>query len=427
MVGMRESRRYAIYVSETQEQADKHVGTIAALLESANIERAVNKYGSSRGWRRNRLRAANGFTIDALGLDTASRGIKVEEARPDLIVLDDIDARHDSPLEIQKKTETLTTTVLPTGSNDCAVLAVQNLIHGKSIFASLANGTADFLADRIVSGPHKAVNNLVYELKDGTVTITGGEATWSGQSISDCQNFIKTWGIRAFLRECQHDVADTEGALWTREIIDATRLAQAPPLTRIAVGVDPQASSRTGSAETGIVANGIGNCRCRGTDEEHLFILADDSMSGRPHEWATASVACFSKVQADTLVAEVNQGGEMVAETIQVVAPNLPISQVHASRNKQARAEPVATLFEEHRAHIVGYLPELENQLCQWSPQSGMPSPDHLDAMVWAAVELMPSLMGSPRDEDDEKKPDSRWTPNVNYANVGGGGSRWRR
>lgn len=217
MVGMRGQRRYILYVSETQDLADKHVATIATLLESAGVGRAVNKYGSSKGWRRNRLRAASGFTIDALGLDTASRGIKVDADRPDMMILDDIDARHDTPETVQKKTETLTNTILPAGSADCAVLAVQNLVHRGSIFSKLAEAQPEFLSDRILSGPHPALRDFEFEYREGQPVITRGEPTWEGQDLTACQNLIVTIGPRAFLRECQHDVTSGEGQTFKRE------------------------------------------------------------------------------------------------------------------------------------------------------------------------------------------------------------------
>ena len=100
----------------------------------------MSKYGTSRGWRRNRLRTAGGFTIDAVGLDTAARGLKVEEQRPDLIFLDDIDGKHDTLATTAKKIATLTTSVLPAGSSNVAVIFVQNLIIKDGVASRLADG-----------------------------------------------------------------------------------------------------------------------------------------------------------------------------------------------------------------------------------------------------------------------------------------------
>lgn len=206
-VAARKTRRYALYVGDTQVQADKHVQTIGGMMERAGFERELNKYGSSKGWRRNQIRTSDGFKVDAIGLDTAARGFKIDEDRPDFIILDDLDGKHDTPATTQRKIEALTMTILPAMAIDGAVLGVQNIIHGNGIFARLADTRADFLADRIVSGPHPAITGLDYEYRDGHYVITAGVPTWEGQSIEDCQGFIKTWGLLAFLVECQHDVA----------------------------------------------------------------------------------------------------------------------------------------------------------------------------------------------------------------------------
>lgn len=206
-VAARKARRYVLYVSETQVQADKHVQTIAGMMERAGFERELNKYGSSKGWRRNQIRTSDGFKVDAIGLDTAARGFKIDEDRPDLIILDDLDGKHDTPATTQRKIETLTMTILPAMATDGAVFGAQNIIHGNGIFARLADTRADFLSDRIVSGPHPALLNFDYAYQDGQYRIVSGVPTWEGQSVDACQGFITTWGLLAFLVECQHDVA----------------------------------------------------------------------------------------------------------------------------------------------------------------------------------------------------------------------------
>lgn len=221
-MGVRGKRFYVWYVNETQDKADKNVENIAALLESdvvskhypQHASRAVSKYGQSRGWRRSRLRTSGGFTVDALGLDTAARGMKVEEQRPDLIVLDDVDGKHDSPATTAKKIETITTSILPAGASNVAVLGVQNLIIPHGVFTRLADGRADFLSDRIVSGPHPAVLGLETEwVQDGAedtrhAVIVAGTPTWAGQDISVCERMIRVMGLSAFLKECQHLVKE---------------------------------------------------------------------------------------------------------------------------------------------------------------------------------------------------------------------------
>lgn len=231
-VAARSARRYGLYVCRTQDQADDHVQNVAALLESDEVgvrypslsNRAIGKFGASKGWRHNRLRTADGFTLDAVGLDRAVRGIKIEEQRPDFMVLDDLDNESDSPVTVGKNVRTLTRKVLQLGSDDVAVLAVQNLVHDESIFGRLAGvaaSSADFLADRIVSGPHKALNGLAYERQGTRTIITGGEPTWPGLDRQACQQRVDRDGIDAFLAECQHEKQRPEGVAfpeWRREV-----------------------------------------------------------------------------------------------------------------------------------------------------------------------------------------------------------------
>lgn len=224
-LGAKQARNYVIYLSETQDQADKHVNDIAALLESDELaehypylcQRKVGLYGHSKGWRRNRLVTATGFIVDALGLDTAARGIKFEGHRPDFIVFDDIDGKHDSVGATKKKIEILTHNILPAGAAHLTVLGAQNLIHRNSIFHQLYDGRAEFLADRIISGPYPALKNFTYKKREKGIghDIVTGEPTWAGASVEVCQNYINKFGLKAFLAECQHDVSQlAEGALF---------------------------------------------------------------------------------------------------------------------------------------------------------------------------------------------------------------------
>jgi hypothetical protein len=211
-------RKYILYVCGTQPQADDHVANVAGLLEASTIqnnypllgERKVGKYGNSQGWRRNRIRTSSGLTVDALGLEVAARGVKLEEMRPDLIVFDDVDDTEDSvDVTIPKKIRAITQKLLPARSSDGATLFVQNMVHYEGIAARLsgvASEPADFLATREVIGPIPAVVGLTTEPIIGTQQhrITGGTPTWEGQSLEVCQGQMDDWGLQAFLSEAQH-------------------------------------------------------------------------------------------------------------------------------------------------------------------------------------------------------------------------------
>lgn len=221
-LGVRGARRYAVYVRQVQDRADDSVGNIASKLESASIEtyypahsrKLLSKFGSARGWRRNRVRTAGGFTVDAFGLDAAGRGAKIDDQRPDLIIFDDIDDEKDTPHMTAQKVRTITTALLPAGSENCMIIFVQNLIIADGVMTQLVDGRADFLSDRIMSGPHKAIKNLKWDRRENPETgtlepvILSGTPTWEGQSLEVCTRQMKRWGITAFLKEAQHEVKE---------------------------------------------------------------------------------------------------------------------------------------------------------------------------------------------------------------------------
>ena len=177
---------------------------------------------------------------------------------------------------------------------------------------------------------------------------------------------------------------DNPDALWRREWIDRDRYGEPSTdldLVRVVVGLDPSATT-TGD-EAGIVIAGKDR-----QSPPHYYVLGDMSKQGSPKAWAEQAVAAYRIHNADRLIYESNQGGEMVAQTIRSVAANVRLKSVHASRGKQVRAEPVSTLAESGRIHHVGAFPKLEDELCEWSTDAQW-SPNRLDAMVYAILELM--------------------------------------
>ncbi|WP_224007574.1 terminase family protein [Aureimonas sp. SA4125] len=179
-------------------------------------------------------------------------------------------------------------------------------------------------------------------------------------------------------------IAAREDALFDRAAIDRQRVRAAPELRRIVVAVDPPATATKRSDACGIVAAGIA---ADGT----IYVLADHSRQGlKPHEWARAAVALYERLEADRIVAEVNQGGDMVEAVIRTVAPSAPVRAVRASRGKWVRAEPVAALYEQGRVRHAGSFPALEDEMADFGPDglSSGRSPDRLDALVWAVTAL---------------------------------------
>jgi hypothetical protein len=440
MVGARKSRHYVLYVRGTQEDADSSVQNISSLLESEMLaahypalsERKISKFGRAKAWRRNRLQTASGLIVDALGLDTAARGRKVENARPDFIIFDDIDDKNDTPKQTAKKIETITKTLLPAMAPHGIVLFIQNLIIPDGVASQLAGVSeikADFLSDRITIGPIPALIGFKVEAvprDDGTYQdkIVKGTPTWAGFGIAECQNAIDTEGLEAFQTERQHDVNLRKGALLTPDVINRSRVAFAPTLEKIAIGVDPPGSS----GRCGIVPVGA----TRIESKLHTYTLEDASTpaGALPAIWGPAVLSQMLKwrrsCQNVYIVVETNQGGKMVTQTIQsssiweldgrqitgtelreadrtrakllLDGKTLTIIEVRATDGKRTRAEPMAQRTHEGRHHFVGHHPSLEALWCRWVP--GMPSPDPLDANVWGEFELAKT---SP--PDDKPKP----------------------
>lgn len=170
------------------------------------------------------------------------------------------------------------------------------------------------------------------------------------------------------------------GALWKRETLAKFRVSEPPPLVRIVIAIDPAATSKDESNETGIVAGGLGG-------DGHGYLLGDLSGRFTPDGWGRRAVNAYHEFKADRIVAEINNGGEMVEFTLRTIDSKVAYKGVHASRGKQTRAEPIAALYEQGKIHHVGVFPELEDQLTCWVP--GDESPDRLDANVWLMTELM--------------------------------------
>ena len=168
---------------------------------------------------------------------------------------------------------------------------------------------------------------------------------------------------------------DTPGALWTRALLEQTRVRTLPALRRLVVGVDP-------GHEAGIIVAALG-------DDDAGYVLEDLSLSGSPATWAGQAIAGYHKYKANLIVAEANHGGDMVLTTIATQDSTAATKKVWASTGKYARAEPCSALYEKGRVHHVGMFASLEDELVNWVPGEGLPSPNRLDALVWSLTELM--------------------------------------
>ncbi len=188
-------------------------------------------------------------------------------------------------------------------------------------------------------------------------------------------------------------IEERADALWSRDMIEKLIFADTPELTRIVVALDPPATSNKNSDACGIVVAGL--------DENGVgHVLLDASLSQvKPHQWARRAVALYHQFEADAIIAEVNQGGEMVNAVIGAADKTVPVRSVRAKRGKYLRAEPIAALYEQGRVRHAARFPALEDEMCDFAPDglSSGRSPDRLDAMVWALSELMLGSEYKPR------------------------------
>ena len=211
------------------------------------------------------------------------------------------------------------------------------------------------------------------------------------------QLYERYGGTRLGRQELEGEIlGDIPGALWNRDSIDAARINEVPEnLERVYVAVDPAVSSNEGSDEHGIVVVGM----ARDADGyARGYVLQDGTCRGSPEDWARKAVSLYRTWQADKIIAEKNQGGDMVESTIKTVDRSVPVKLVHASRGKVVRAEPISALYEQGRVHHVGRFDALEDQMCMFSADNlrsiSNGSPDRVDALVWGLTEIFDKITG---------------------------------
>ena len=177
-----------------------------------------------------------------------------------------------------------------------------------------------------------------------------------------------------------------EGALWTNKLIEDSRLGSDTdlPLSQIIVAIDPAVTANADSDETGIVV-------CGKDVQNNYYVLEDKSGKYSPDKWARIAIDLYYEWNADRIVAEVNNGGDLVERLLRSFDTNIPYRSVSATRGKMVRAEPVAALYEQGKVKHIGVFPELESQMCTYTGDRPKPSPDRLDALVWCLTELSKS------------------------------------
>lgn len=338
-VAARRTRSYGLYICATQPQSDDHVQNVGALLESpeyakyypAAANKRVNKYGYSSGWNRQRLRTASGFTLDSIGLDTAARGVKLEETRPDFIILDDLDGKLDTTETTEKKIAMITTTFLPAGSSDAIVIGVQNLVIEDGVFARLANldtitKRADFLQNRIMVGPLPAIldakvimpkgdeldadgnPNWYLRQRTGKYTIVGGTPIWEGQNLAKAQADIDEWGYSAWDKEAQQNVSTPEGGLFADYDFERIQITEEEfkrvSVVSCVVWCDPAVTDTKNSDSHGIQADALGA-------DGILYRLRSWESRATPNKVLRLAIQWALELHADHVGIETDQGGDL--------------------------------------------------------------------------------------------------------------------
>ena len=254
---------------------------------------------------------------------------------------------------------------------------------------------------QIVTTTPRPIPILKEILASPTTVVTRGVTTDNRANLAP--SFIKAItdkyaGTRLGRQELSAEILDdVPDALWTRSSLDRNRRRQneIPALKRVVVAIDPAAKKNEmpeEGAATGIIVAGVG-------EDNRGYVLDDATCRESPNGWARMAVACFDRYSGDCIVGEINNGGDMVASTVRAVRPTVPFREVHASKGKWTRAEPIAALYEQGRISHVGTFASLEDEMVNFGPNGmvGDASPDRVDALVWALTELFPAIVKAPK------------------------------
>jgi hypothetical protein len=402
-LGARGTRKYVLYVRATQLQANASVSNIASILESGPIgnyyplmaRRQVSKFKQSKGWNRTLLRTASGFVIASFGLDSAMRGTKIDDIRPDLLLLDDLDEEHDSPKVTQKKIDTITKSILPAGAPWATALMVQNLMLRDGIFARLLNGKADFLGDRLQSGPHKAVRNLEYEIRDGLVYITGGTPIWEGQNLDVCQSQMRLWGTSSFLVESQHEVDVLSGGIFKDVEFLHIEPDQVPNISYCACWIDPAVSDGKLAHCQAIQIDAVEAVDPGSKRRPNIYRLYSWEGVDNPNNVIKRALTRADEFECDVIGVETNMGGDLWRETVLSIADEMrendEIKNVPRYKSEKAgadtggkseRAQRMLSSYERGQIiHVLGAHTPLERALKRFPV---IPPHDLADAAYWA-------------------------------------------
>ena len=219
------------------------------------------------------------------------------------------------------------------------------------------------------------------------VYVTQGSTFENKENLaqSALKQFVDRYeGTRLGRQELYAEILDDfEGALWNYTMLEDCRVTKEhlPEMTKIIVSIDPAVTANANSDETGIIVSALG-------EDERYYILEDKTGKYSPDEWGRVAIELFYRYNANMIVAEVNNGGDLVERLLRSIERNIPYKSVHATRGKMVRAEPISALYEQGRVYHLGTFPKLEEQMCSFTGDNKGASPDRLDALVWGLTEL---------------------------------------
>lgn len=410
MLGSLGVKKYGLYVCESQEQANDHLNNIGSMLEVPSIsayancypymtQRLVGKYGSSKGWRRTRIRTATGFTMDAIGLDTAARGVKLEENRPDFMIFDDLDGEQDTPEASEKKINSLTKKLIPAGARNLAILAIQNLPNYHGIFARVLPEEwrepnikpADYLANRIVSGPIPALEDMEYEWDEEQekFVITTGTPTWDGMDLDVCQDMMDDEGLTAFLSERQHKKQPAAGGMFDHlEYIHAKYDDIKDSLIRVVCWVDPAVTMTDKSDSQAISISGM-------DASGDIYTLFSWEKRSTPLNALTLALKMAKQFKAEKVGIETDQGGDTwisVYHEAQAATgiDNIPMDHVKAGGGYGGKTHRASQMLADYEVgnvrHCEGTHLTLEASLFRFPKTKPF---DLVDAQFWSWWDLV--------------------------------------
>lgn len=351
--------RRVLYAAPTAEQLDRFwfevIRSLVEPIEAGVYNKNETKHIIERLGTENRIRAKTAWNADTLRGDYA-----------DLLILDEWQLMDEEAWEL------VGAPMLIDNNGDAIFIYTPPSLHSKSVSKARDPRHASKMFKRAQSDLTGRWQAFHFTSKDNPYIST--------EALED---IVQDMSRLAYRQEIlAEDVEEAPGALWTRQLLNQTRVNVIPDMVRVVVGVDPPG----GITECGVVVAGIDN-------KGQVYILGDLSLKASPNNWAGVVLGAVEQYKADMIVGETNYGGDMVNHTIQQAAKarntTVRYRAVTATRGKAIRAEPVVAMYEQGRCHHMGELPSLEEELTMWVPGEGGASPNRMDAMVWAVTELM--------------------------------------